>query len=37
MLALILIVPVAAYLVMRSKLWSLLRSLPASNDDLTFH
>jgi len=37
MLALILIVPVAVYLVVRSKLWSLLRTLPASNDDLTFY
>lgn len=37
MIALILIVPVAAYFLVRSKLWCLLRSLPASNDDLTYY
>jgi hypothetical protein len=37
MMSLILIVPVAVYLVMRSRLWNLLRSLPDSNDDLVYY
>lgn len=37
MWTLLLIIPAALYCVVRSDLWSILRALPDTNDDLVYY